>query len=151
MVFRKATEEDLPIIVSMLAEEYSGKQRETYKGKLFESYKAAFKNILTDANQELIVVECETKEILGTFQLSFIQYLTYSGGIRAQIGDFRIKKDQKGSGLGCLMLAWAIERAKERNAYVLQLNTDSQQSKTATFYQCLGFKPTNESMKLHLE
>jgi hypothetical protein len=45
-------------------------------------------------------VENENSEIIGTLQLSFIQYLTYRGGIRAQIEAVRIRKDQRGLGIG---------------------------------------------------
>jgi len=51
--------------------------------------------------------------VIGTRQLSFIQYLTYRGGIRAQIEAVRIRKDQRGTGLGTEMFEWAIDRAKK--------------------------------------
>ena len=63
-------------------------------------YLKAFEKINSDENQELIVVENESLEIIGTLQLSFIQYLTYRGGIRAQIEAARVRKDQRGFGIG---------------------------------------------------
>ena len=71
-------------------------------------------SIYHNNNQELIVVENENAQIIGTLQLSFIQYLTYRGGIRAQIEAVRIRKDQRGVGLGKKMFDWAINRAKEK-------------------------------------
>lgn len=151
MNFRTATRNDITKIVEMIADDELGKTRENYKIPLPTEYLNAFENIDTDKNQELIVVENENSEIIGTLQLSFIQYLTYRGGIRAQIEAVRIRKDQRGLGIGKIMFDWAINRAKERNAHLLQLTTDKKRSKAIKFYEDLGFKATHEGMKMHFK
>jgi GNAT superfamily N-acetyltransferase len=112
-------------------------------------YLVAFEKIDADPNQELIVVENEGAEIIGTLQMSFIQYLTYKGGIRAQIEAVRIRKDQRGLGIGKTMFEWAIQRAKERNAHLLQLTTDKKRPEAIKFYEALGFRASHEGMKIH--
>ena len=91
----------------------------------------------------------EDLEIIGTLQLSFIQYLTYRGGIRAQIEAVRIRKDKRGLGIGKVMFEWAINRAKARKAHLLQLTTDKKRPKAIKFYEELGFKQSHEGMKMH--
>ncbi|WP_435625692.1 N-acetyltransferase family protein [Flagellimonas sp.] len=150
MKFRKAVENDVVEIVKMIADDELGKTREKFVVPLPSEYTIAFENIDSDANQELIVVENDESEIIGTLQLSFIQYLTYRGGIRAQIEAVRIKKEHRGKGIGKQMFEWAIARAKERKAHVLQLTTDKKRPKAIKFYEDLGFKPSHEGMKLHL-
>lgn len=150
MKFRKATKEDLPAIVQMLANDALGKLREEYTHPLPGTYYSAFSNIESDMNQELIVVENDDAEIIGTLQLSFIQYLTYQGGIRAQIEAVRIRDDMRGKGIGKMMFAWAIERAKERKAHLLQLTTDKKRPDALRFYESLGFKATHEGIKMNL-
>lgn len=150
MIFRKATRNDVPKIVEMIADDEFGKTRENYQIPLPIEYILAFEYIDTDPNQELIVVENEALEIIGTLQLSFIQYLTYRGGIRAQIEAVRIRKDKRGLGTGKIMFEWAINRAKERSAHLLQLTTDKKRPKAIKFYEDLGFKATHEGMKIHL-
>ncbi|MCF7561802.1 GNAT family N-acetyltransferase [Sabulilitoribacter multivorans] len=149
MKFRKATKNDLPQIIQMIADDELGMKRENYKIPLPNEYLKAFEKINSDSNQEIIVVENNNSEIIGTLQLTFIQYLTYQGGVRAQIEAVRIRKDQRGIGLGKKMFEWAIERAKKRNAHVLQLTTDKQRPKAIKFYEDLGFKSTHEGMKMH--
>lgn len=149
MNIRKATEKDLVAIVRMLADDKLGQQRERFEEPLPSSYTDAFAHIQNDPWQELMVVENEDGEVIGTFQLSFIQYLTYQGGIRAQIESVRIRKDQRGSGLGSRMFEYAIERAKARGAHVLQLTTDKQRPEALRFYEALGFVASHEGMKLH--
>lgn len=146
--FRKATKTDVHYIVEMLADDELGMKREDFKTPLPPAYLRAFEVIDQDSNQELIVVE-ESQEIIGTLQLSFIQYLTYQGGIRAQIEAVRIRQDHRGKGLGEKFFQWAIQRAKERQAHVLQLTTDKQRPDALRFYEKLGFKASHEGMKLH--
>lgn len=129
MKFRKATINDISKIVEMIADDELGKTRENFRTPLPNEYYEAFENIDTDKNQELIVIENDNSEIIGTLQLSFLQYMTYQGGIRAQIESVRIRKDQRGIGLGKKMLEWAINRAQERKAYLLQLTSDKKDQK----------------------
>lgn len=149
MKFRIATENDISKIVEMIADDELGKKRENFQSPLPKEYITAFKEINSDKNQELVVVENENCEIIGTLQLTFIQYLTYRGGIRAQIEAVRIRKDQRGNGLGKKMFDWAIDRAKARKAHLLQLTTDKKRPKAIKFYEDLGFKPSHEGMKMH--
>jgi GNAT superfamily N-acetyltransferase len=151
MTFREATKHDVETIVQMLADDELGKKREDFQIPIPSEYIKAFEYINSDQNQELIVVENESSEVIGTLQLSFIQYLTYRGGIRAQIEAVRIRKDQRGQGIGKTMFEWAINRVKERDAHVLQLTTDKQRPKAIKFYEDLGFKASHEGMKLHLK
>lgn len=150
MKFKKATINDLELIVQMIADDELGKTRENFQIPLPAGYLTAFENIDADPNQELIVVEDENAEIIGTLQLSFIQYLTYRGGIRAQIEAVRIRKDKRGLGIGKSMFEWAINRAKERNAHLLQLTTDKKRPLAIKFYEDLGFTATHEGMKMQV-
>ena len=147
--FRKATKNDILVIVEMIADDELGKKRENFQTPLPSEYIKAFEKINSDANHELIVVENEDLEMIGTLQLSFIQYLTYRGGIRAQIEAVRIKKDKRGLGIGKIMFEWAISRAKERKAHLIQLTTDKKRPKAIKFYEELGFKKSHEGMKMH--
>lgn len=150
MKFRKATIADVPLIVEMLANDELGKSREDFSIPLPEKYYRAFENINKDSNQELIVIENETEGVIGTLQLSFIPYLTYQGGVRAQIEAVRIREDQRGKGLGEELFRWAIQRAKERGAHLLQLTTDKKRPDALRFYEKLGFTASHEGMKLQL-
>ena len=149
MKIRKATRNDLEAIISMLADDELGKTRENFATPLAPEYIEAFARINADANQELVVAENENGVIIGTLQLSFLPYLTYRGGVRAQIEAVRIRKDQRGKGIGKILFEWAIEQAKVRKAHLVQLTTDKKRPEARKFYEDLGFKATHEGMKLH--
>jgi len=147
--FRKATIKDVPTIVEMIADDALGSKRENYTIPLPKTYYDAFERIDSDPNQELTVVENKTGEVIGVFQMTFIPYLTYQGGIRAQIEGVRVHKDHRGLGIGKTIFQWAIQRAKERNAHVLQLTTDKKRPDAIRFYESLGFKASHKDMKIH--
>lgn len=150
MKIRPATKKDIPAIVQMIANDKLGQLRESFQNPLPQEYYDAFKNIDSDPNQELMVMEGDSDKIIGTLQLSFIQYLTYQGGIRAQIEAVRIHEDHRAKGIGQRLFEWAIQRAKEKGAHVLQLTTDKKRPEAINFYEKLGFKASHEGMKLHL-
>ena len=77
MKIRKALKTDVPAIIAMLANDKLGKTRERYEEPLPSFYYAAFDLIQKDPNQELMVLEDQNAQIMGTLQLSFLQYLTY--------------------------------------------------------------------------
>ena len=150
LMFRKAKEADIPNVVKLLADDELGSKREDYKVPLPKSYYNAFQNILQDKNQELIILENLNKEIIGTLQLTFISYLTYRGGLRAQIEAVRIHKKFRGEGFGKKIFNWAIKRSIDKGAHLVQLTTDKQRPDAIEFYKALGFKYSHMGMKLNL-
>lgn len=148
MLYRKAALSDLPEIIALYADDELGKTREQCTVPLPQAYLEAFKNINEDKNQELIVVVNTANEIVGTFQLSFLQYLNRLGSLRAQIESVVIKKAYRGKGLGKAMFKWAINRAKEKNAVLVQLTSDKKRAEAIKFYQSLGFTASHEGLKL---
>ena len=150
IIFRRATRKDLVDIIRLLADDELGQQREAYKNPLPESYYKAFERIDADINNYLMVVETGEK-IVGTLQLTILNYLTYQGGRRALIEGVRIDSSCRDKGLGTKLFQWAIQKAKEQNCHLVQLTTDKKRPEALAFYTKLGFIPSHEGLKLHLD
>ena len=150
MKFKTAKKNDIPSIVRMLADDELGSKREDYKNPLPKKYYEAFQNIMQDKNQELVILENDNNDIIGTLQLTFIPYLTYQGGLRAQIEAVRIHKNYRGQGFGKKIFQWAINRSRDKGAHMVQLTTDKQRPEAIKFYKALGFNDSHIGMKLHL-
>ncbi|MFH7001641.1 MULTISPECIES: GNAT family N-acetyltransferase [Flavobacterium] len=148
--FRRAEAHDLPEIIRLLSDDALGQHREDFQLPLPQAYIKAFQKIDADPSQELIAVTNGAGDLVGTMQLSYIQYLTYQGGVRAQIEAVRIRREDRGKGFGRLMFEWAIKRSKQKGAHVVQLTTDKKRPEALRFYESLGFMPTHEGMKLHI-
>lgn len=97
----------------------------------------------------MLVAEDETGQVVGTMQLTFIQYLTYRGGLRAQAEAVFVREDFRGKGVGSKLMKYAIDQSKLRGAHLIQLTTDKQRPEAVKFYEKLGFKASHEGMKLH--
>jgi ribosomal protein S18 acetylase RimI-like enzyme len=148
--FRLAKRADLPSIVRMLADDDLGRQRERYEDPLPESYHSAFGQIDSDPNHELIVAE-RNGEVLGTLHLMFLPSVSFQGGLRAQIESVRVDKRFQSQGIGGEMMKWAMERARQREAHIVQLTTHKTRLDAHRFYERLGFKGSHLGMKLSLK
>ena len=82
MNFRKATKNDVSVIVEMIADDELGKKRENFKIPLPSEYLKAFEKISSDENQELIVVENKDLDVhsLGILNI-LIPHQLYNLGL----------------------------------------------------------------------
>lgn len=147
--FRNANIEDIPTIVQFLADDPLGSEREKFEDPIPESYIEAFNAISNDPNNELFVGTIGT-EIVGTLQLTFIPGLSYQGGWRALIESVRVKRKYRDQGIGKRFFQWAIDYAKERGCYLVQLTSNKKRLRAIKFYESVGFQATHEGMKLYL-
>lgn len=150
VLFRLARRDDLPDIVRMLADDELGSQREKCEEPLPDSYYAAFEQISRDVNHELIVAE-SNEMIIGTLHLMFLPSISYQGGLRAQVESVRVDRGSQNKGIGSEMMKWAIQRAKEKGAHIVQLTTHKSREDAHRFYERLGFKGSHLGMKLSLK
>ena len=145
--FRRASRSDVPAIVTLLADDPLGQQREQPGLPLVGSYNDAFAAIEADPNQ-LLVVMTEGSRIVGTLQLTFIPGLARTGAWRGQIEAVRIARDRQQSGLGRRMFEWAIAECRARGCSLVQLTTDKGRPEAHRFYDQLGFTASHLGYKL---
>lgn len=145
LTFRRATRDDVTTIVGMLHDDFLGRTRE--RPDDLEPYLRAFERIEASSEQELIVVEQDGVAV-GTFQLTYIPYLTHSGALRAVVEAVRVASDRRGTGLGHAIFEWIVAHIRERGCDVLQLSTDKRRVDAHRFYEDLGFVASHEGMKL---
>jgi GNAT superfamily N-acetyltransferase len=143
---RRATADDVPTIVDLIATDSLAATREKPGDP---RYLAAFEKINADPNQLLVVVD-RSGEVVGTLQLTFIPGLSRTGMTRATIEAVRVRADQRGEGLGQRLIEWAVEQARERGCGLVQLTTDASRADAHRFYERLGFKASHVGMKLAL-
>jgi GNAT superfamily N-acetyltransferase len=150
LTFRRASRDDVPAVVRMLAYDALGAKRETLVFPLPDSYYAAFEAIDRDANNELVVAELDGR-IIGVLQITFIPCMTYRGGWRALIEGVRVDSEIRSRGFGRQLFTWAIDRARQRDCHLIQLTSDKARPDAIRFYESLGFAASHEGLKLHLD
>lgn len=148
LIFRKATEADLPAIVRMLADDELGKSREGGSADL-SPYRNAFLEIDADPNQFLCVVETDGN-VIGTLQLTFIPGLSRGGAKRGQIEAVRVAREWRAEGIGRAMFEWAVDYCRAQSCALVQLTTDKARPDAHRFYDNLGFEASHVGYKLQL-
>lgn len=151
MKLRKAKREELFQLIEMYFDDVLGQTRETISIPLDDSYIKAFEIIDSDPNQDLLVLVDKNDLILGTIQITYIQYLNRHGSKRAVFESVRIHKSHRGKGLGETMFNLAIQRVKDNNVSVIQLTSDKQRTDALRFYKKIGFSATHEGFKMTLK
>ncbi|HQX08805.1 MAG TPA: GNAT family N-acetyltransferase [Thermoflexales bacterium] len=147
LAIRRATREDLPEIVRLLADDVFGQTRERYELPLPQPYLDAFAEIDADPRHELIVVE-RNGRIVATMHLIELVSLTKVATRRMEVEAVRVQADLRGQRIGERMMRWAIERTREKGCGTLQLTSDARRPEAHAFYARLGFVASHVGMKL---
>ncbi|MEO9825795.1 MAG: GNAT family N-acetyltransferase [Paracoccaceae bacterium] len=134
-------------IISLLADDDLGTEREDLRQPLNQGYLSAFEEMTRDPNQMMCVAELDG-DIVGCLQITFIPGLSYQGRWRGQIESVRIAKDLRGQGLGRQLIGWAVEQCRARKCGMVQLTAHKSRKDTHRFYASLGFEPMHEGFKL---
>ncbi|WP_425508168.1 N-acetyltransferase family protein [Streptomyces bathyalis] len=144
---RRATADDVPALVSMLADDPLGAQRESPDETAV--YREAFDRIDADPHQHLVVAERDGHPV-GTLQLTLIPGLSRRGSTRALIEGVRVHADARGDGLGSRLIQWAIEEARRQDCTLVQLTSDATRIEAHRFYERLGFEASHLGFKMQL-
>lgn len=147
MEMRRATTDDLPAIVALLADDIRGRSRDDPSLPLDPAYEEAFAAVDADPRQ-LLAVGVLDGAIVGTLQLSFLPGIGHKGAWRGQIEAVRIASQLRGQGLGGRMIGWAVDTCRSRGCRMVQLTSDKTRLDTHRFYEQLGFEQSHLGFKL---
>ena len=148
VIFRPARSSDLAEIVTLLADDKLGANRESAEGNS-QAYEQAFAEIECDPNNMVHVAE-DDGVIIGCVQVTFIANLSFEGGRRALIEAVRIADSHQGQGLGKRLMEHVIDLARQRGCKIVQLTSNKERPDAIRFYEQLGFQPTHVGFKLYL-
>lgn len=146
LVIRIASIEDVPAICALLADDHLGRKREDLSEAGLDHYLKAYEAIAADARNRLYVAE-DGGEVVGTYQVTYIPYLSRGGNERAHIEAVRVAGDRRGQGIGRAMMLHALAEAKARGCLLAQLTSDRTREDAHRFYESLGFTVSHLGMK----
>ncbi|MFC7895539.1 GNAT family N-acetyltransferase [Streptomyces sp. NPDC057381] len=144
---RPTTEDDLPAIVAMLADDPLGARRESPDD--LSPYLAAFQRLSADPNQHVIVAVRDGR-VVGTLQLTIVPGLSRRGATRSVIEGVRVHADERGGGLGTQLIEWAVDASRRQGCQLVQLTSDKTRTDAHRFYERLGFSASHTGFKLQL-
>lgn len=144
---RRATADDIPEIVAMLADDPLGAHRETPSD--LTPYRTAFARIDGDPNQHLVVAVRDGRTV-GTLHLTVIPGLSRRGAARSLIEAVRIHADARATGLGTRLIEWAVSESRRQDCVLVQLTSDATRVDAHRFYERLGFEASHLGFKMAL-
>ncbi|RPK76526.1 aminoalkylphosphonic acid N-acetyltransferase [Streptomyces sp. ADI96-15] len=147
LLIRRAEASDVAAIVAMLADDPLGATRESLDD--LTPYLTAHARLAADPNQRLVVAERAGK-VVGTLQLTLIPGLSRRAATRSLIEGVRVHADERGTGLGTLLIEWAVETSRTEGCQLVQLTSDVTREDAHRFYQRLGFVASHVGFKLQL-
>lgn len=146
---RAARPEDLDAVLAMLREGALRPRPEPWDPTVEPGYVDAWAELLASPRDELLVLD-DAGEVVGCCQLTWLRHLADRGGLVAHVESVRVAAERRGAGLGTLLMAHVVERARERGATRVQLTTNVAREGAQRFYARLGFQASHVGMKLHL-
>jgi GNAT superfamily N-acetyltransferase len=89
-------------------------------------------------------------QVVGVCQLIVFRHLQTRGGLCAEVESVHVHPDHRGRGIGGVLLRAAVQRARERGCYRVQLTSNNARPEAHRFYERLGFEPSHRGFKLML-
>ncbi|WP_437735381.1 GNAT family N-acetyltransferase [Sorangium sp. So ce1335] len=147
---RRAVEADLPVVIHLFSIPDEGNVKTDHPGPpLDPRYGEALAAIADDPNNALLVAEVEGR-VAGAFHLTIIQYVANHGGRVAQVENVIVDPSLRSRGIGEAMMRWAIDEARRRGCFRVQLTSNKARLRAHRFYERLGFVASHQGMKLKL-
>ena len=98
----------------------------------------------------LYVVE-QDYDIVGTFALLVMDNLGHLGAPSGIVEDVVVAPARQGHGIGHAMMAFALERCREKGCYKLVLSSNAKRKRAHAFYESLGFERHGYSFHVDLD
>jgi len=113
-------------------------------------YVAALEEITADPAATVLVAE-EEGAVLGMCQVITFRHLQQTGGRCAEIESMHVDGRYRSHGVGTILLAAAIEWARAKGCYRVQLTSNKARTDAHRFYLRNGFEASHEGFKLYLD
>jgi len=89
-------------------------------------------------------------EIVGSFALLVMYNLGHLGTPSAIVEDVVVAAAQQGTGVGTLMMRFALDRCRDKGCYKLMLCSNAKREHAHAFYESLGFERHGFSFRVDL-
>ena len=146
---REAKETDVAAIAALFASDDVGGHGDTTDPAALPAYLRAFRLIAESPNDSLYVAELGGA-VVGTFQTTLITTMNGRGRTTLTIEAVQTRLDLRGKGIGAAMMRFAVGRARQAGAGLVQLTSNNARADAHRFYERLGFERSHAGFKMKL-
>jgi GNAT superfamily N-acetyltransferase len=145
LVIRQAAEGDLEAVLRLYA------QPDIDNGEVLPHMDAReiFARFKRYPDYKLYVV-VDGADVVGSFALLIMDNLGHLGAPSGLIEDVVVDPTRQGRGIGREMMAFAIERCRERGCYKVALSSNLKRERAHKFYDSIGFERHGYSFRVEL-
>jgi len=147
VVVRVAVEADLGRIVALF------EHGSLVEGKEDPTDVAPYRHALHEIEQssgQVLVAEVGG-QVVGVCQLIVFRHLQAKGGLCAEVESVHVHPEERGHGIGSVLMGAAIAKARALGCYRIQLTSNNARPEAHRFYEALGFEASHHGFKLKLE
>lgn len=149
-VIRRAHVHDLPRVVALIAGgAVEGRAADDASPPLAQGHYDAFAAIDADPDNELMVAEYDGR-VIGTLQFTVIAGIQHGGGRVAHVESVHIDAAMRRKKIGEALMCWAIDEARSRGCFRIQLASNTARTDAHRFYERLGFVASHVGFELML-
>ncbi|MHA7773593.1 GNAT family N-acetyltransferase [Roseibium sp. M-1] len=113
----------------------------------WQDYRSAFDELVTAPECDIYVAIDAEGEVVGTYQIHVLKGLAFRGRPRVELESVHVRADQRGTGVGRLMMDHAEALARKAGACMVQLTSNKEREGSHHFYQRLGFEQSHLGYK----
>ncbi len=113
----------------------------------WEDYQPAFEALCAAPEVDIYVALNSDDEVIGTYQIHYLRGLTFKGRPRVELESVHVRFDQRGKGIGRLLMDHAEGLARQADACMIQLTSNREREGSHHFYQRLGFDQSHFGYK----
>nr|WP_237398280.1 GNAT family N-acetyltransferase [Rathayibacter rathayi] len=153
VVLRRASLDDLPAIIRLLADDPISAGRGDMADDGDEAaYHAAFWSVVDDPGNDLVAAVDASGAVVGTLQVTVIPGMARRGSARLLVEAVRVASAERSAGIGTALMRWVIDvAALELRTPLVQLTSDAARTDAHRFYLRLGFVDSHVGFKYRVD
>lgn len=113
----------------------------------WHDYRPAFEALVAAPEVDIYVALNGAGEVVGTYQIHFLKGLAFRGRPRAELESVHVRSDQRGKGVGRLMMKHAEDLARAQNVCMVQLTSNREREGSHHFYRRLDYDQSHLGYK----
>jgi GNAT superfamily N-acetyltransferase len=149
-VVRKAIVSDIPRILELYRQlTITTAPAESGKQPSDADYRKIFDRISVFPGMEILVAE-EGSMVIGSLVILIVPNLSHQGLPWAVVENVIVDEALRRTGVGRLMMEYAINRARGAGCYRIGLSSNNSRKEAHRFYESLGFKGSSIGFRMNL-